>query len=344
MASAAFNTEAHRRTRRQRVRALGCRVWDGSGEARIDFDMGGGAVVLGYGHPVVEAAVADIPDDAEQAAARALKVSSPAAEAVRFTAEESQGLPAAIAAVRRVTGRRRVLACAPPSGPFGDTQDLAAVVIDPLGATPDHLMNARALADAAGAALIFDEGVSAFRVHEHGAQGLSSVTPDLAIHGAAIANGRPIGAIAGRKHLIEALDDNDLPAARPESLAAAAATLQVLAESPVAPQLRVLGAELQAEVGLIIEKASAGRFFRLDGDPTLPAPLFAAPQLEGMWLREMAARGFIVVGPHALSAAHGEPEVAALIAAYADIIPAMTAKGLLESLLRRPPQPLTGRP
>jgi len=344
MAHAAFNTESHRRAPSRRVRAQGCRVWDSAGQALVDFEMGGGAVVLGHAHQAVEAAVADNVSNAEQAAAEALKALLPAAEAVRFTAEESQGLPAAIAAARRVSGRRRVLACTPPSGPFGDTQDLAAVVIDPLGAAPEHLINARRLADAAGAALIFDEGVSAFRVHEHGAQGLSGVTPDLAVHGAALANGRPIGAVAGRADLIAAVDAHDIPAARPASLAAAAATLQVLAKAPVAPQLRVLGAELQAEVDLIIEASSGGRFFRLDGDPTLPAPLFAAPQLEGLWLREMTARGFIVVGPHAICAAHGEAEVAALIAAYAAIIPAMTAKGLLESLLRRPPQPLTGRP
>ena len=35
----------------------------------------------------------------------------------------------------------------------------------------------------------------------------------------------------------------------------------------------------------------------------------------------MAARNLVVVGPHALSAAHGEPEVAALIAAYAALLP-----------------------
>jgi glutamate-1-semialdehyde 2,1-aminomutase len=344
MANAAFIAESHRRARPSRVRALGCRVWDGDGEARLDFDMGGGAVVLGHAHLVVEAAVADAPSDAEQAAAEALGVLAPHAQAVRFTAAESQGLPAAIAAARKVTGRRRVLACAPVGAPFGDAGDLAAVVVDPLGADPADLAAARGLADAAGAVLVFDEGASAFRVHERGAPGLSSVTPDLSIHGASIANGRPIGAVAGRADLVAALDDNDLPAARPQSLAAAAATLHVLAEYPVAPQLRVLGAELQAEVGRIIEASSAQRFFALDGDPTLPAPLFAAPQLEGLWLREMAAQGFIVVGPHAISAAHGEEEVARLIAAYAAIIPAMTAKGLLESLLRRPPQPLTGRP
>ncbi|HEX6866373.1 MAG TPA: aminotransferase class III-fold pyridoxal phosphate-dependent enzyme [Caulobacteraceae bacterium] len=344
MAKAAFIAESPPRARAERVRSLGCRVWDADGEARIDFDMGGGAIVLGHAHLVVEAAVADVPSDAEEAAADALVSLLPAAEAVRFSAAESQALPAAIAAARRVTGRRRVLACSPPNGPFGDTDDLAAVVIDPLGVDPTDLTAARELADAAGALLIFDEGASGFRVHANGAQGMGGVLPDLSVHGAAIANGRPLGAVAGRASLVSELDDEDLPPARPQSLAAAAATLHVLAEYPVAPQLRVLGAELQAEVGRIVEASSAQRFFALHGDPTLPAPLFAAPQLEGLWLREMAAAGFIVVGPHAISAAHGEAEVAMLIAAYARIIPAMTAKGLLESLLRRPPQPFAGYP
>lgn len=339
---AAFIAEPPRRAQPGRVRSLGCRVWDAAGETRIDFDMGGGAVLLGHAHLLVEAAVADIAPDVEQSAAYGLMGMSDA-EAVRFTAEEAQALPAAIGAVRKVTGRRRVLACTPALGGISETDDLAAVVIDPLGADPRELASARELADATGAALIFDEGVSAFRVHERGATGLSGIAPDLAIHGAAIANGRPIGAIAGHADLIRALDEDDLAPVRADSLAAAAATLQVLAEYPVAPQLRVLGAELQAEVGRIIEASSAERFFALDGDPTLPAPLFAAPQLEGLWLREMAARGLIVVGPHAISAAHGEPEVARLIEAYAGVIPAMTAKGLLESLLRRPPQPFSAR-
>jgi hypothetical protein len=37
----------------------------------------------------------------------------------------------------------------------------------------------------------------------------------------------------------------------------------------------------------------------------------------------MAARGLNVVGPHALSAAHGEAELARLIAAYVRILPMM---------------------
>ncbi|HEX6866830.1 MAG TPA: hypothetical protein VF122_06330, partial [Caulobacteraceae bacterium] len=61
MAKAAFIAESPVRARTERVRSLGCRVWDADGEARIDFDMGGGSIVLGHAHLVVEAAVADVP-------------------------------------------------------------------------------------------------------------------------------------------------------------------------------------------------------------------------------------------------------------------------------------------
>jgi glutamate-1-semialdehyde 2,1-aminomutase len=305
-----------------RPRALGCRQWDADGVERLDFDMGGGAVLLGHAHPVVEAAVAAGRGTQAEAAA-ALSALLPRAPRVRFTADEAQALPAAIDAARRATGRRRAAVWEPGSGLFGGGIDAAAVVIDPLGIAPSELAAARADADAAGAALIFDEGASGFRVHERGVQGLSGVTPDLAVFGSQIANGRPLGAVAGRPDLIAALDEDDLPAPRPDALAAASATLTLLALSPIAQRLDVLGAELQTEVTRLADACTAHRAFRLAGDPSLPTPLFGAPWLEGLWLREMAARGINVVGQHALCAEHGEPEIARLIAAYARILPMM---------------------
>ncbi|MDP1629979.1 MAG: hypothetical protein Q8L66_00990 [Caulobacter sp.] len=303
-------------------------MWDWSGDERIDFDMAGGAVLLGHAHPAVEAAVAaGVP--AQGVVEAALSDLLPTTCAVRFCAEESQALPAAIDAARRATGRRR--AAVWDGGVFGGLDDLAAIVIDPLGAAPDHLAAVRRTADAAGAVLIFDEGVSAFRVHESGAQGLSGVTPDLAVFGAAIANGRPIGAVTGRTDLILALDPDDLPAPQEASLAAAAATLRQLAAEPAAPRLRAMGQRLTTEVGRLVSAAGADHLFTLVGDPALPTPMFAKPQVEGLWLRGMAGRGMIVVGAHALSAAHDEPEIFALIAAYAALAPKMAEEG------RRPP-------
>jgi glutamate-1-semialdehyde 2,1-aminomutase len=325
-----------------RRRALGARVWTEDGVARLDFDMGGGSIILGHAFAPVEAAVAAAADSAPDKAAGALKTLLPKAEAVRFAAEEAHVLPAAIAAARRVTGRKRALVWEPSAGPLADASEIAALVLDPLGRPPSELQAARKLASDAGAVLIFDEGVCGFRVDDRGAQALSGVIPDLSVHGAGLANGRPLGAIAGHQTLIDALDDADLPEPHAASLAAAAATLAYLVHQPVAPQLRILGAELQAEVATLIERAGATRVFALEGDPSLPTPLFAAPQLEGLWLRETARRELIVFGPHGLSAAHGEAEVAKLVQAYTEILPLMVASGILDSLLRPASHLLSG--
>ena len=305
-----------------RLRAQGCRLWDADGAERLDFDMVGAAALLGHAHPGVEAAVADNRATLHDAQA-ALSALLPRAPRVRFTAEEAQALPAAIDAARRATGRHRAAVWDSGAGVFGGAGDVAAIIVDPLGASPADLVAARRDADACGSVLIFDEGLSGFRTHERGAQGLSGVAPDLAVFGAQIANGRPLGAVAGRPDLIAALDENDLAPPRQDAIAAATATLTLLARTPVAARISVLGAELQAEVARLADACTAGRSFALAGDPSLPTPLFGAPWLEGLWLREMAARGLNVVGPHALSAAHGEAELARLIAAYVRILPMM---------------------
>lgn len=326
-----------------RLRASGCRLWDADGAERLDFDMVGASAVLGHAHPVVEAAVAAGAATGHDAAA-ALSTLLPRAPRVRFTADEAQALPAAIDAARRATGRRRAAVWEAASGVFGGAGDVAAVVMDPLGVAPSQLARARADADACGAVLIFDEGLSGFRVHERGAQGLSGVTPDLAVFGAQVANGRPLGAVAGDPGLIAALNDDDLAPPRSDALAAAAATLALLAAAPVAGRIGVLGAELQAEVGRIADGCGAAPGFSLAGDPSLPTPLFGAPWLEGLWLREMAREGLNVIGPHALCAEHGEAEIARLIAAYARILPMMAEEVRPRTPVRRDLFVLPARP
>ena len=334
--NAAFIAVPAPRVARGPAVARGCRVTEAGGESRIDFHMGGGAVLLGHAHPAVEAAVAEGgPGDR---AAGALAELIPGRVKAVFCAEESQALPAAVEAARRITGRRRAAVWEPRSPSIEDEGGVAALIVDPLGLAVTELREARACADRMAALLIFDEGTSSFRVHHRGAQGLSAVRPDMAVFGAALANGRPIGAVVGGKDALAALDPEDLPAPRTDSLAAAAATLGLLIEQPVAAQLRVLGAEIQTEVEALVKSAGASRLFTLAGDPTLPTPFFAAPALEGLWLREMSDRGLIVLGPHALSAAHGDAEAAALIEAYASLLPTVMARSLAEIMGR--PRPL----
>ena len=84
---------------------------------------------------------------------------------------------------------------------------IACVVLEAASATaepgPGYLQGVRALCDAHGAVLVFDETITGFRWSERGAQHLYGVTPDLSCWGKAMGNGFPISALAGKRELME---------------------------------------------------------------------------------------------------------------------------------------------
>jgi glutamate-1-semialdehyde 2,1-aminomutase len=90
------------------------------------------------------------------------------------------------------------------------TGEVAAVIIEPIagnmGLVPPadgFLQGLRALCDAHGALLVFDEVISGFRAAAGGAQHVYRVTPDLTCLGKIIGGGLPVGAYGGRADLME---------------------------------------------------------------------------------------------------------------------------------------------
>jgi glutamate-1-semialdehyde 2,1-aminomutase len=73
-------------------------------------------------------------------------------------------------------------------------------VVKPL---PGYLEGLRVLADKHGFLLVFDEVKTGFRHALGGYQSIAGVTPDLSTFGKAIANGYPMGVIAGKKKYME---------------------------------------------------------------------------------------------------------------------------------------------
>src|SRR6266699_3290362 len=65
------------------------------------------------------------------------------------------------------------------------------------------LAGLRELTTRAGALLIFDEVITAFRVAPGGAQELYGVRPDLTVLGKIIGGGLPVGAYGGRAELMD---------------------------------------------------------------------------------------------------------------------------------------------
>jgi glutamate-1-semialdehyde 2,1-aminomutase len=85
--------------------------------------------------------------------------------------------------------------------------DIAAIVMEPLRdrePVPGFLESVRAHASRIGAVLVFDEITSGFRVTTGGAHRTLGVDPDVVVFAKAIANGYPMGAIVGRRPVMEA--------------------------------------------------------------------------------------------------------------------------------------------
>lgn len=137
--------------------------------------------------------------------------------------------------------------------------ELAAVLVEPVQSRDPTLQpkefihRLREITSKSGAALIFDEVVTGFRIHSGGAQAYFGVEADLAVYGKLVGGGMPIGIVAGKSVYLDRIDggewhfgDDSLPtvertfvagtfAKHPLSMATAKAVLTHLKEQ--GPQL-----------------------------------------------------------------------------------------------------------
>jgi glutamate-1-semialdehyde 2,1-aminomutase len=131
---------------------------------------------------------------------------------------------------------------------------------------PGYLQGLRELCDKHGVVLVFDEVKTGFRHALGGYQSLAGVTPDLATFGKAIANGYPLGAVAGKKEIMDQFDAADAKKrvliagtynGHPLTVAAAIATMEKLLreKDTLYPRLEALGARMQAGLERIFKEA-----------------------------------------------------------------------------------------
>ena len=91
-------------------------------------------------------------------------------------------------------------------------KDIAAIIVEPVAGNMgmvlpkiEFLQGLRALCDAYGAVLIFDEVMTGFRVALGGAQSVYHVKPDLTTLGKVIGGGMPVGALGGKSSIMDCL-------------------------------------------------------------------------------------------------------------------------------------------
>ncbi|MER7277058.1 aspartate aminotransferase family protein [Dactylosporangium sp. NPDC000244] len=162
---------------------------------------------------------------------------------------------------------------------------IAAVILEPIphnvGAllpTQQFVEGLRTLTRDRGALLIFDEVITGFRHALGGYQQVVGVTPDVTTFGKGMANGFPIGGVAGRRDLMERFNGRggDVLMAgtfngNPAACAAALATIGYLRDNPdFYTRTHALGARMRdglaaivAEFGIEATVAGFGGVFAL---------------------------------------------------------------------------------
>lgn len=219
----------------------------------------------------------------------------------------------------------------------GHRGEFAALVLEPMAAEwprGDFLGRVRDLARAHGALLVFDETITGFRFALGGAQQLFGVTPDLATFGKGLANGFPLAAVVGRAEVMRGMEEiffSTTFGGETLSLAAARATIRKLRREPVLETLRARGQRILDGLREQLAKSGADEWIGLSGHPSWSvlsfrdAPPHSSWELKTFVLQELLARGMLTLGSHNLSYAHSDADVDALLAAYAELLPALVA-------------------
>lgn len=294
--------------------------------------------------------------------ARTITELVPCAEMVAFGKNGSDALTGAMRAARAITGREVILhygmhgfhdwfVCTNPDVrgtpaalrrlihpfPYDDLPALekllkrfrrkvAAVVMEPVRErlpSQGYMQGVRELVRRAGALLVFDEVVTAFRLGPGGGQAFVGVEPDLACLGKSLANGMPLSALVGPRRTMEAVRSVAFGMTfRGEtlSLAAARATLEALVAEDVPARLAAIGERVRSAF-----QASAARHgvaCDLGGPPARMTVGFATqgglshPELHALFAQECLRQGVFCNGNILPCAQHDEAAIARSIAAF----------------------------
>jgi glutamate-1-semialdehyde 2,1-aminomutase len=228
----------------------------------------------------------------------------------------------------------------------------AAVVMEAsnvVAPEPDFLQGVQRLTRAHGALFVLDETITGFRFALGGAQELYGVTPDLACFGKGLANGYPISAVAGRREVMMLMEEIFFSftfGGELLSLAAAKATLTKLRAEPVLETLARRGRSIIDGTEEILRRHDLGHIFETAGHPSWSFLLIKDVEgatvfdIKTLLMQELHQAGFLSLGSHNISYSHSEADAAALVNAYAAILPMVgeaVAAGNLKKRLRCEP-------
>ncbi|MBI4585807.1 MAG: glutamate-1-semialdehyde 2,1-aminomutase [Planctomycetes bacterium] len=276
--------------------------------------------------------------------------------ALTFGVPSSPGVPAPLAELTLVAPYNDLEAV--KGLLYRHQKDIAAVIVEPVAGNmgtvlpePGFLEGLRELTEDYGALLIFDEVITGFRVAFGGAQGRFGVSPDLTTLGKILGGGLPLGAVGGKREILEKLSpagpvyQAGTLSGNPLATAAGLATLEILKRGGRAlyDGLEAKGRRLEEGLQGAIQKAATQKaglpacVVRMASMMTLffaPGPVKNLGSLSGVradlyakFFHAMLDRGFYF--PPAqyeaffLSAAHTDEEIDRLVQAAGEVLAGM---------------------
>ena len=216
-------------------------------------------------------------------------------------------------------------------------RDIAAVIVEPVAGNMNLVLPAAGFLETLrsectrhGAVLILDEVMTGFRVALGGAQARFGIRPDLTTLGKVIGGGLPVGAVGGRREIMEKIAplgpvyQAGTLSGNPVAVAAGLATLKLVQQPGFYEKLeavtRALVEGLQAEAkkaGVAFSAQSIGSMFGVYFRASPPASFAEVMQADrerfNRFFHEMLNRG-VYLAPSAyeagfVSAAHGSAEI-----------------------------------
>ena len=227
---------------------------------------------------------------------------------------------------------------------FKDAGDqIAAIIVEPVAGnmnlvkpTREFLSAMRELCTRYGALLIFDEVMTGFRVGLKGAQGLFDIKPDLTTLGKVIGGGMPVGALGGRRDVMQSLApvgpvyQAGTLSGNPVAVAAGLATLELIAAPGFFERLvrsterLVEGLQIAArDAGLTFSAQSVGGMFGVYFRARPPETYAQVMECDKVMFNRFfhaALAGGVYFAPSAyeagfVSAAHDDAQIDATVAA-----------------------------
>ena len=221
--------------------------------------------------------------------------------------------------------------------------DIACVIVEPVAGNmnlvlpaPGFLESLRKNCSQYGAVLLFDEVMTGFRVALGGAQARYGIKPDLTTLGKVIGGGMPVGAVGGRRDIMQKIAplgpvyQAGTLSGNPVAVAAGLATLKLVEEkdfqSKIEATTQTLVQGLIAEAkkaGVVFSAQSIGSMFGLYFRAAPPTSFAEVMQCDkdrfNKFFHEMLNRD-VYLAPSAyeagfVSAAHGAAEIDATLSA-----------------------------